>query len=335
MGRLGKPRGAPYGVGLMAGLLFIASNRIGDAVLSTGALRYASELAPSGPVTIACGPLPAQLFRACPRVAAVHIIQKQRGKGHWFELWRTLRGQRFDLAVDLRGTLLTFGVSAKRRIIHRKSHLIRHKIEELTQLLDAPHALTPHIPLDERALADAERIAPGPAPILALGPGANFIGKRWMPERFAAVARRLAGAMGPLGEARVVLLGAPEDHGYAEEIVRSLDADDIAAIDATGKIDLLAAAALLSRSTLFIGNDSGLMHVSAAMGAPTLGLFGPSDERVYGPYGARTKALRGRDYASVMSEGYMPHIRRSLMGEITVDAVEAAALSLLHAGGAA
>ena len=64
-------------------------------------------------------------------------------------------------------------------------------------------------------------------------------------------------------------------------------------VDLTGKVDLLTAYAALKRADLFIGNDSGLMHIAAAAGIPTIGLFGPSDERRYAPWGANTRAVRG------------------------------------------
>lgn len=317
----------------MSGLLFIGSNRIGDAVLSTGALHYAMSLAPRQPVTIACGPLAAPLFRAIPGLKALYSMEKKEKDGHWLWLWGKLYHQRYDVAVDLRGTLLAYLLPVKRRFVHRKSEVRQHKVDEITELMRAPYPLAPKIVTDDAARAAASAIAPGPEPILALGPGSNFIGKRWAPERFAAVARRMAGSGGPLAGARVVLLGGAEDREIAEEIVLSLAADGVPAIDAAGKLDLLAGAALLERTTLFIGNDSGLMHIAAAAGAATLGLFGPSDERVFGPYGPRTRALRGRALEEVMAAGHMPSITRSLMEDITVDAAEAAANDLLHAGG--
>jgi hypothetical protein len=64
-------------------------------------------------------------------------------------------------------------------------------------------------------------------------------------------------------------------------------------VDLTGKVDLLTAYAALKRADLFIGNDSGLMHIAAAAGVPTIGLFGPSDERRYAPWGQHTRAVRG------------------------------------------
>jgi heptosyltransferase-3 len=318
----------------MGNLLFIAGNRIGDACLATGALHYASQLVPDARVTVACGPLAAPLYRAAPGLVALHEIEKVKTRGsHWFELWNKLRFKSFDLAVDLRGTLITYLLLTRHRIVHRKSHVLRHKVEELTELMDAPTTLTPRLFLDDRARADARAALPGEEPLLVLGPGANFIGKRWPGERFAALARRLAGGMGPLAGARVALVGGPEDETVVQEIVASLAADDVEAVSLVGKIDLLAVGALMERATLYVGNDSGLMHVAAAAGAPTLGLFGPSDERIYGPYGARTRALRGRDYAEIMAIGYMPHITRTLMEDITVDAVEQAASEMLHAGG--
>lgn len=319
----------------MSSILFIASTRIGDAVLSSGALDYAHTLAPNADVTIACGPLPAPLFRAAPRLAALHTIQKRRGDRHWFDLIRTLRGERFDLAVDLRGTLVTYALKAKRRIVYRKTPLVRHKVEEIAALMRAPRPLSPKLHIDAQARAAAKAAFAGEGPILALGPGANFIGKRWRPDRFAAAARRLTSAGGAMPGAHIVLLGGPEDQEIAREIVHSLDADGLAAHDLSGQLDLLACAAFLERATLFIGNDSGLMHIAAAAGAPVLGLFGPSDERVYGPWGARTKALRGRSYEEIMSLGPLSAVDKTLMDDVTVDAVEAAASALVRGGGLA
>ena len=92
-------------------------------------------------------------------------------------------------------------------------------------------------------------------------------------------------------------------------------------------LDLLAAAALAERATLTIGNDNALTHITAAMGAPTLTLFGPTDERVRAPRGPRVRTLRGKSFEdAALDEG-------AAMDDISIDAVEAAALDLLHAGG--
>ena len=102
------------------------------------------------------------------------------------------------------------------------------------------------------------------------------------------------------------------------------------ALDLGRGLDLNAAGALLERATLCIGNDNALTHIAAAVGAPTLTLFGPTDERVRAPYGPRARTLRGRDLEAIVASGLD---ERAAMDDVTVDAVEAAALDLLHAGG--
>ncbi len=315
----------------MARLLFITSNRIGDAVLSTGALEHALSLHPGAAVTIACGPLPAPLFRATPGLERTLIVRKQEGR--WRDLWGALRRERFDLAIDLRGSLVTLGVSARKRIIHRKTRIVRHKLEELAELLKLDAPPPPCLHLDAQAVAEARAVTGGDGPVLALGAGSNFIGKRWPPDRFAALAQDLAA--GPLQGMPVLLLGAPEDAPICGEIAGVLRSAGIGVIEAAGRLDLLAGAAALSRAALFVGNDSGLMHIAAAVGAPTLGLFGPSDERVYGPWGPHTKALRGpRSFEEVLSVGYMPLIEFTLMDDLPVEKVAEAARALIAKGGA-
>ena len=128
-------------------------------------------------------------------------------------------------------------------------------------------------------------------PILAMGAAANWIGKTWPTERFAQAALRLLGPEGPMPTGRLLILGGPDDWPAAEVLRRTLPRDRW--IDLTGKADLLTIYAALKHARMFIGNDSGLMHLAAAAGIPTLGLFGPSDERLYGPWGADCRIVRG------------------------------------------
>jgi len=318
----------------MPHILFISSTRIGDAVLSSGALDYARSLAPGAEVTIACGPLPAPLFRGEPNLKALHTFVNRGGLSHWFALRDQLKGERYDIAIDLRGSLVTYMLNAKKRFVFRKSSQVRHKVEEATAMMRAPHVLNPRLRIDERARSDARAAAPD-GPILVLGPGASIIAKRWRTDRFAAIARRLTGAGAPLAGAHIVILGGPEDAAIASEISASLSGDGIAAISICGRLDLLACAALLERTTLFVGNDSGLMHIAAAVGAPTLGLFGPTDERLYGPWGGRARALRGRAYSELAAFGDPHDVDKTLMDDLSIDAVESAAQDMLRAGGLA
>jgi ADP-heptose:LPS heptosyltransferase len=95
----------------------------------------------------------------------------------------------------------------------------------------------------------------------------------------------------PFEKGRLLILGGPDDRRSAEPLRRSLPRERW--IDLTGQADLLTSYACLKRARLFVGNDSGLMHMAAAAGTPTLGLFGPSDDRLYAPWGEHARVARG------------------------------------------
>lgn len=314
----------------MASLLFIAPADLGETVLATGALDYALMRLEAPSLTLVCDPAAAKLFRATPNVRAVCSWRRADGALAWLDLAWRLGRKPFDVAIDLGRGTSAFTFCAKRRVQRAPARVQRHFVEELSLLLDSEQALTPKLWLDDAARAAAAEAAPGVGPIMALAAGGLAASKRWPPERFAAVARRLA--TGPLNGARVVLLGAgARDAEITRTIASSLDADGVTALDLGRKLDLLAAAALLERATVCIGNDNALTHMAAAVGAPTLTLFGPTDERFRAPYGPRARTLRGRPLEEIAA---LPALdERAAMEDVSVDAVEAAALDLLHAGG--
>lgn len=311
----------------MASLLFIAPADLGEAVLATGALSYALEKGDRARVV--CGPEAAGLYRAIPNVIGVLPIAHDAGFSAWWRLWAECARTGVDRVIDLRGGAFGKLVKARARVTPQSANVLRHRVEDWTHWLGADQTLAPKIVLDDVARA-AAAAAVESAMVLALAPGGVSAPKRWPGERFAAVARRLAG--GPLAGAQVVVLGAAQrDAELTAAIASSLEADGVAVIDLGARLDLLGAAALLERATLCVGNDNALAHIAAAMGAPTLTLFGPTDERVRAPYGKRSRTLRRREYEEIMGMTGSEHI--SMMEDISVDDVEAAALELLSAGG--
>ena len=136
---------------------------------------------------------------------------------------------------------------------------------------------------------------------------------------------------------------APGERERARPLVESLPQDR--RMDLVGTADLLTVYALLERATLFVGNDSGLMHMSAASGCPTIGLFGLGlgHYRCYGPWGRRTVAVRSRESFEELKsrgaiearpQGYRPWGRipstgQSHLQSLTVDEVLLAAEKLM------
>jgi ADP-heptose:LPS heptosyltransferase len=306
----------------VASVLFLAPADLGEAVLATGALAYAVGERDS--VTVIAAPEALPLFRAAPGLE--ESIGADASLASSAALWLRLGPNAFDVAIDGRGGLLG-RVTAKQRIALQHGTLVQHWTEAWGQALGAERSLAPVLRIDDTARDVAANIAADATAVVVLAPGGVSLEKRWPAERFAAVARRLHD--GPLANARVILLGAAARDGETiNAIASSLNADGIAALYLIEDMDLLAAAALMERATLCVGNDNALTHIAAAAGAPTLTIFGPTDERVRAPYGPRTRTLRGRSFAeaSALDGG-------GAMEDVSIDAVEAAALELLHAGG--
>lgn len=274
-------------------ILFITATRIGDAVLSSGLIKMLADQIPNARFTIVAGPLAAPLFAHVPGLDRVIVMEKGKGKGHWFKLWNQVRHKKWGLVVDLRGSATALFLRRDKRAIWKKTPGEPvHKVVDAARTLKLegePPAPYLYITPEVEALAD-ELLGEG-GPILAVGPAANWIGKVWPIERFAQTAAQLLDKDGPLAGGRLLILGGPEDTRMVEEL-RMASARG-RTIDLTGKVDLLTAYACLKRASLFIGNDSGLMHIAAAAGCPTVGLFGPSDERRYGPWGDKAVAVRG------------------------------------------
>ena len=315
-------------------ILFITATRIGDAVLSSGLIRFLADQIPNARFTIVSGPLAAPLFAHVPGLDRVIVMEKGKGKGHWFKLWNQVRHRKWGLVVDLRGSGTALFLRREKRAIWKKSPDILHKVIDAARVLKlegdppAPHLyITPEV----QALADqllATRRGEPEGPILAVGPASNWVGKIWPIERFAQTAQQLLGPGGPLEGGRLMILGGPGDERMVEELRMASARGRY--VDLTGKVDLLTAYACLKRADLFIGNDSGLMHIAAAAGIPTIGLFGPSDERRYGPWGPWTKAVRGpRSFEQFLAVD--PDLSQAIrhMSDLPVTTVVKAAKALL------
>lgn len=269
--------------------LFVSSTRIGDCVLSSGVLEMIRQRLPGVEITVACGPLAADLFRAAPGVRRVHVMSKRPNGGHWIDLWGMAVRRRWDLVVDIRGSAVAWLVRAgERRVYARARDGGAHKVIEAARLMGRDEPVAPRVWLDDRARAEAAAvIGPDPAPVLAVAPVAAIPSKTWPAERWAELVRQ-ALATPRFAGWRVMAVGGPGDQAAAAPV---LEAAGPAGVDAVGKLDILASAAALQRAGVFVGNDSGTMHLAAAAGAPTLGLFGQTDWRRYGPWGDHARAL--------------------------------------------
>ncbi len=310
-------------------ILFITANRIGDAVLTTGLLAHLVKTYPQAHFTIACGPVAADLFCAVPRLEKLILLQKQKRHGHWIKLWKTCVTKRWDLIVDLRNSLITRFLFADQKYYAQGRNTGQHKVRELASVLSLDPPPSPHLWLDEKAEQQASTFIKEGELVLALGPSANWPTKQWEAERFAQLAQKLIAQGGALEGAKVMLLAAPHEKDQLAPLYAALPAEKI--IDPIGQ-DLLTVTACLKKARLFIGNDSGLSHMAATSGTPTLALFGPGWEKIYGPWGDHTAVLRPKESTQELLDklSWVGAFGPNLMGGITVEAALTAVEKLLE-----
>lgn len=221
---------------------------------------------------------------------------------------RDLRRDRYDIVVDLQGLLksaivckLARGDAAigpgfareGARFLYdglagkpdRTRHAVEQNMDVLPYLgLARPEPAFPvHFP--PLAADRLQALGPRPRPRVALIPCSRWTSKNWPAESFVAIGRRLR----ERHQARIVLLGGPEDVSVCAAIADGIGAG---ALDLAGKTSLVEMGSVLREMDVAIGNDSGPAHLAVAAGTPTLALFGPTDPARTGAYGALHRNIR-------------------------------------------
>lgn len=275
-------------------ILYVTEARVEDSILSSGLLKRLHDEVPNAAFTVVGGPETAPLYRDVPGLEALHVVRSD-DRGAWVKLWASLRLRRWGLVVDLRGSKLSDWLSRKKRAVR---NLADPEAQGLHKVLQAARVLqldedppAPYLFTGPKTEAAADALIKRAGPILAIGPGADWVGKTWPAERFTKVATALLGEDGPMADGRLLIVGAEVDRDAAHTIRFAVQRDRV--IEAQGKLDLLQTCAALKRARLYVGNDSVWTHLAAAAGVPTLAAFGPSDENLEGPWGPDARTIRG------------------------------------------
>ena len=258
-----------------------------------------------------------------------------------------LKRREFDVAIDLQG-LFRSGVmtaatgaplrvgldSAREGAGFFTNHTVAtggsetHAVDRLLRVADAfgapsdPLAGSVAYSAEDRHWAHAE-LAALPRPWVAFNIGARWLTKRWPPEHFAAVARRAQDRLG----AGVVLVGAPEDRPLVDQLRGALGPDAAPVLDLCARTTLPQLAALAASVDLFVSNDTGPLHLAAAAGARTVGVYTCTSPGRTGPYGPRSVAVQSCVWCAPSYRKTCP--RMECMAELTPDRVWAVVESRL------
>ena len=264
--------------------LFITLSNIGDALLTTPVLQFLHRHDEAATIDIVGDERSSMLFLHCPYRGEIYHKQKQRFLRGAPALLLELREKRYDLVVDLRTDILARLVRADKRLVKTpgggQTHAVERHFAAISPLTGGEEipSTTLWPGQEDRDYADGVcRQLPGNR-WLCIGPGANWEKKIWPAEKFAQTADEIRGGFDAL-----VLLGNDADNRHAE-LVAGRTA--LPCVNLCGRTTLLQAAAVLARMTLFLGNDSGLGHMAAAVDTPSFTLFGPGSPERYHPWGA-------------------------------------------------
>ncbi|MFM7631459.1 MAG: glycosyltransferase family 9 protein [Alphaproteobacteria bacterium] len=302
----------------MRRLLFIAPSPLGDALLTTGVLRHFIEADHPSAVHIACGAVSAPLFSAL--TPHVTVIKKQPYARHWWDLWQQDAPLRWHRVVDMRGSAFSYTLWARHRhrFVKPKGFETQHKLKQIAASFGLnPLSMTLGPWYGPQHQAEAAPYL-GQGPLLCLAPFATWVGKEWPLERFRELALRLTD--GPLRGGTVVLMGAPNETERVHPFLADWPADR-PLLNLVGRLSLPALFVVLQNAALAVCNDSGLMHLAAASGVPTVGLFGPSPDTIYAPWGPNGHVIRTQEPHEALITQARAGVGGSLLASLSVDRV--------------
>lgn len=333
-----------------------ATNWIGDAVMSLPALEALRTRFPAAEIVVVAKPWVSELYEHHPAVSRQIVYNPEVEHHGWQGLTkfiRRLHNEQFDAAILLQNAFHAAWMAWRARIPVRigyardgRSPLLTEAIEplpeaayghqvyyylqllfragliekprmtgELRLALDPPERTWAAKCLDEVGLR-------GPRLLVGLSPGASYgPAKRWLPERFANLADRLIGAL----HADVLIFGSGAEKPLAESIAHRMQHTPVIV---AGETTLRQSMALMAQCRLFICNDSGLMHLAAALGLPLLAIFGSTSERATGPLSPRARVAKHPVECNPCGARECPIDFRCMTGT-TVDGVYRTALELV------
>ena len=337
-------------------MLVIRLDRLGDVILSTSVLQALREHFPHAFIAMMVRPVCEDVVRGNPSLNEVIIYDKE---GVHHSVWRTLRFARqirrldFDTALMLHpsnrshwipwlaGIPTRIGYDRKwsrlltHRSPHRKQEGSKHEAVYTLELLEwfgiTPPQPRPVVPIHERAVGRVETLLADASiqpmdRVVAIHPSASCVSKRWMPERFAQVADRLVAEQG----VRICLVAGEGDVRFAEQVAQAMRQP---AMNLAGRLSVGELAVLLARCRLLISNDSGPVHVAAAVGTPVVDIFGRNQRGLsplrWGPLGEGHVILH-KEVGCVTCLAHNCDIEFLCLTSISVDEVYQAAVSVLQ-----
>lgn len=276
-------------------ILFITLSNIGDVVLTLPVLSSLKDNFPDAIIDVVVGPRPQEIFQKDPRVSKVFIYDKYAGLKDKIVFIRKLKAERYDLAIDMKTSLLPVLIMAKNRstLFAGRRPGMRHKrlihLETLKPF-EIIYREQKNIYVDNEARKKIEGVlrkngVKDTDVIIGVCPGSKSHLKQWKKQGFADVINSLLNNQGY----KVILIGDMSEAGLSGEIAAAVKQPGL--VNLTGETSLNELFALVEKFNLLLTGDSASMHIASDFGVKVVAIFGPTDPEEYGPRGGKDIAI--------------------------------------------
>jgi lipopolysaccharide heptosyltransferase II len=320
-----------YELETVQNILLISLTGIGNTIFFTPVVRNVRDIFKEAKIVFLGSPLTIPVVSDCPYLDEIlcYDIDHKSKLLEQIRLIKRLRKRKIDAVIcafsersTYKFSLLSWFTGAKIRAgVNEKGRgiFLTHQIEPVTgrhevdQNLDILRTLTPHTLSNEmffwigetdkefaRQWLTEMKIDKSQL-IIGLHPGSSPENphKRWPVENYS----RLCNWLHEKHQANMIIFGGPDEENLAASVAGNIPSAKVAA----GLATLKQTAAILDCCNLFIGHDSGVMHIAAALGIPVVAMFGPTSSRIYGPYGTNHRIIVSEEFG------------KNSMGKIDVD----------------
>ena len=266
-------------------ILFICSNLIGDTILSSGVINYFVDQNKDAKLTFVVGQTAAPLLKNYKNIENIIVFQKRKFNLHWFEIFQKTFKTKWDIVIDFRSSAISYLLRNNKKYIFKKHQNIHH-IEQLNSSFGF-NCSNLFIPISDDEKNKANNDLDKSFIHIVIFPGGNWSPKVWSSDNFNTIMKLL---LNKYNNIKFILVGSLEEKNkFYNKLIKGIKEELI--IDLFG-YNLTLTSAYMQKSNIFIGNDSGLMHLAVANKLRVISLFGPTNDKIYGPYGSDDIVIR-------------------------------------------
>ena len=266
-------------------ILVISSNLIGDTILSTGVIKHFTNNNPDAKFTFVIGPSAKPIFKNFKSIEKIITVSKKKYNMHWLEIIYNCYGKKWDIIIDFRSSLLSYLLKHNKKFIFKKNTNMNH-IQQLSNYFKFDCSeLFIETNREEEEIVTKD--ISNDFKYFVIFPGGNWVPKIWSTKNYNSLLIKI---LSQNKKIKFIIVGSKlEEKVYLNEITKNIDSNYI--INLFGA-SLTQTAAYMKKSKLFIGNDSGLSHMASATKLKSIVLFGPTNDKIYGPHMVDSQVVR-------------------------------------------